>query len=147
VSKVWITKILKYICDVVSVSDDLTCQCSCEYKNRLDYWASFTSDNYTLTELKEVLTPVTEQLRRELLVDTQTLSATINKRVSKHDDRTSSKQLGFAGIAFLSLLLTAIVFIDLTSLPNHVKEIHRSWWRQRVYACINFIVVLKLNEL
>ena len=114
---------------MVSVSDYLTCQCSCDYKKRLDYWASITSDNYTLAELKEVLTPVTEQLRRELLVDTKILSATINKRVSKNDDRTSSKQLGFAGIAFLSLLLVAIVLIDLTSLPNHVltvKELHRN---------------------
>jgi hypothetical protein len=62
------------------------CNCNC--------WALLNEGNYTLDELRVVLLPVTNKLRKELLVDKKTLSAYINKRISKQDNRQSSQQIG-----------------------------------------------------
>lgn len=90
------------------------CNCNC--------WALLNEGNYTLDELRVVLLPVTNKLRRELLVDKKTLSAYINKRISKQDNRQSSQQIGVSGILFLTILTCAIILADLTSLPIFLAE-------------------------
>lgn len=90
------------------------CNCNC--------WALLNEGNYTLDELRVVLLPVTNQLRKELLVDKKTLSAYINKRISKQDNRQSSQQIGVCGILFLTIVTCAIILADLTSLPIYLAE-------------------------
>jgi hypothetical protein len=90
------------------------CNCNC--------WALLNEGNYTLDELRVVLLPVTNKLRKELLVDKKTLSAYINKRISKQDNRQSSQQIGVGGILFLTILTCAIILADLTSLPIFLAE-------------------------
>lgn len=90
------------------------CNCNC--------WALLNKGNYTLEELRVALLPVTNQLRKELLVNKKTLSAYINKRISRQDYRQSSQQIGVGGILFLTLLTCAIILADLTSLPMFLAQ-------------------------
>lgn len=60
---------------------------------------------------------MTTKLRKDLLIDTTVLSSNINRRISKNDDRPSSKRIGYVGIIVLCVALCAIVLADLTSLP------------------------------
>lgn len=96
----------------ISVNDSCTCNC----------WANRNKGNYTRDELRNVLLPVTEQIRKELLVDTTILSKTINKRICVEDNRPSSKGIGVAAIIFISILLCVIVLADLTSFYKYVSE-------------------------
>ena len=104
------------------IADTAMCGCNCEYKMRLDHWASQEPTNYTLEELKTILLPVTQKIRKDLLVNTSTLSSTIYKLKCMQDDRPSSQKMGFVGIAVLSIVVSALVIADLTSLSQCVRK-------------------------
>lgn len=99
------------------------CPCSCSYQAKLAYWAAQNKTNYTMEELRLILAPVVEQLKKELTIDTKNLSATVNKLKSAPDSRMSSKSLGILGIVLLCVFFGGIILIDLTSLPVHYKTL------------------------
>ncbi|CAG2232519.1 unnamed protein product [Mytilus edulis] len=74
------------------------CPCNCDYRAKLDYWATQNVTNYTFEELKIILKPELDKLEKELRVDKQNLSAVIRKLTSAHDKRPSARHLGSFGI-------------------------------------------------
>ena len=112
--------------DFFSELENHLCKCNC--------WALNNKNNYTIEELKDALNHVTKKLRKDLLIDTTVLSSTINRRISKNDDRPSSKHIGYVGITVLCVVICAIVLADLTSLPTlvlMVKATHNHRWYTR----------------
>jgi hypothetical protein len=45
------------------------CPCSCDYKAKLDYWASKNDTNHTIDEWRAILAPVVAEIRVNLTVD------------------------------------------------------------------------------
>lgn len=68
-----------------------------------------------MEELKVELGPELEKMQKNLTVDTSTLSAFINRKISKGDERKSSKQIGAIGIVFLTVELSMLVVVDMIS--------------------------------
>ena len=54
----------------------------------------------------------TQEIKKELEVDKKTLSATIRKLTSAHDDRSSSKTIGVIGAICLATPLVLILVLD-----------------------------------
>lgn len=79
--------------------------------------------NYTMDELRKILGPALKKLEDDLKVDKSNLSATINKRISAGDTRTSSSYLGVLGIALLTFIIGGIILLDSTSLSRHIQAI------------------------
>lgn len=103
------------------------CPCNCDYKAKLDYWATQNVTNYTFEELKIILKPELDKLEKELRVDKQNLSAVIRKLTSAHDKRPSARHLGSFGIVFLIVLCLLILASDLISIKQHIITIKRIW--------------------
>lgn len=99
------------------------CPCLCWFKERLQYWAAQNVSNYTMDELRKILGPALKKLEDDLKVDKSNLSATINKRISAGDTRTSSSSLGVLGIALLTFIIGGIILLDSTSLSRHIQAI------------------------
>ncbi|XP_076090211.1 uncharacterized protein LOC143062384 [Mytilus galloprovincialis] len=95
------------------------CPCSCEYKDKLIFWAAQNQTNHTLEEWQVILAPVIQKLEKELKLDTSNLSSTINKRISAKDSRPSSQTFGMLGIVFLSFIVGGVIFVDITSFKRH----------------------------
>ncbi|XP_052094387.1 uncharacterized protein LOC127730168 [Mytilus californianus] len=106
---------------------DEMCPCNCEYRGKLDYWATKNLTNYTFEELKIILKPELIKLEKELRVDKHNLSATLRKLTSAHDKRPSSRHIGSFGIVFLILLCLLIFASDLISIKQHIITIKRIW--------------------
>jgi len=99
------------------------CPCDCAYKKRLDYWASQVVPNHTMAEWREILTPVLDEIKKNLTVNKANLSATIRKLSSAPDERQSSKSVGFIGIALISFVCASFILIDITSIRRHLAVI------------------------
>ncbi|CAG2192168.1 unnamed protein product [Mytilus edulis] len=95
------------------------CPCSCEYKDKLIFWAAQNQTNHTLEGWRMILAPVIQKLEKELKLDTSNLSSTINKRISAKDSRPSSQTFGMLGIVFLSFIVGGVIFVDITSFKRH----------------------------
>ncbi|CAC5385541.1 DSCAM [Mytilus coruscus] len=115
-----------YITIELSQGDEM-CPCNCEYRAKLDYWATKNLTNYTFEELKIILKPELIKLEKELRVDKHNLSATLWKLTSAHDKRPSSRHIGSFGIVFLIFLCLLIFASDLISIKQHIITIKRMW--------------------
>ncbi|XP_076090194.1 uncharacterized protein LOC143062366 [Mytilus galloprovincialis] len=101
------------------------CACSCEYKARLDYWGNQTVTNYTMDELRLILSPKLKEIEDLLKVDKQKISSYLNKFVSAPDDRVSSQSIGAGMILILVSFLCCFVMLDLTSIKRHMNTCRR----------------------
>ena len=99
------------------------CPCDCAYKKRLDYWASQGVPNHTMAEWREILTPVLDEIKKNLTVNKANLSATIRRLSSAPDERQSSKSVGLIGIALISFVCASFILIDITSIRRHIAVI------------------------
>ncbi|CAC5410979.1 KDM5 [Mytilus coruscus] len=77
-----------------NIVDEQQCVCSCEYKARLEYWRNQTVTNYTMDELRLILSPKLKEMEELLKVDKQNISSYLNKFTSAPDDRVSSQSIG-----------------------------------------------------
>ncbi|XP_063425762.1 uncharacterized protein LOC134709532 [Mytilus trossulus] len=111
---------------VTSQNTDL-CPCSCEYRSKVDYWASHNVTNMTYDEIVVWLQPKIKELEKTLTVDKANLSSLINKRISMKDDRPSARSIGYIGIVILSVVFVMILFIDVSSISRHTQNIKRLW--------------------
>lgn len=103
------------------------CPCSCEYRSKVDYWASHNVTNMTYDEIVVWLQPKIKELEKTLTVDKSNLSSLINKRISMKDDRPSARSIGYIGIVILSVVFVLILFIDVSSITRHTQNIKRLW--------------------
>ncbi|XP_076090195.1 uncharacterized protein LOC143062367 [Mytilus galloprovincialis] len=101
------------------------CACSCEYKARLDYWSNQTVTNYTMDELRLILSPKLKEIEDLLKVDKQNISSYLNKFLSAPDDRISSQSIGAGMLLILVLFLCCFVMLDLTSIKRHINTCRR----------------------
>ncbi|XP_071154412.1 neuroglian-like [Mytilus edulis] len=105
------------------IKNEPMCPCSCEFKRKLDYWASQNTTNYTMAELRVILAPVLEEIKRNLTVDKSTLTKTKLKYISAKDNRSSASQVGAVGIAFMTVVIGGLILIDILSIRRHVETI------------------------
>ncbi|XP_076467572.1 uncharacterized protein LOC143298577 [Babylonia areolata] len=75
----------------------------------------------TEEEKEQFLEEHKEEVQKELIVPTATLSATIRKKESAPDERPSSTSIGFLGISLIVIVFGSLVLLDLTSLLAHIK--------------------------
>ncbi|XP_063420562.1 uncharacterized protein LOC134705775 [Mytilus trossulus] len=110
------------------------CACSCEYRARLDYWRNQTVTNYTMDELRLILSPKLKELEDLLKVDKQNISSYLNRFLSAPDDRVSSQSIGAGMILLLVSFLCCLVLLDLTSIKRHLNTCRRinkkTWYRK-----------------
>ena len=97
------------------------CPCSCDYKAKLDYWASKNDTNHTIDEWRTILAPVVAEIRVNLTVDVSTLTKTKNKYISATDSRSSSANIGALGIAFITFIFVSLILMDITSYKRHIQ--------------------------
>ncbi|KAL3872455.1 hypothetical protein ACJMK2_040381 [Sinanodonta woodiana] len=98
------------------------CACSCE----LAYLLSHQSPYYNMTTEQRgaYLQEQIRQIQEELTVETSNLSATIRKKTSASDNRTSAKVMGFTlGVCLICLVLGFIIAMDLPYLIDSVRRI------------------------
>ena len=96
-------------------TDQTVCPCDCIYHEKVETAKNKTRQKKSLDELKVELEPQLQKMKKNLTVDTSTLSAFINRKVSKGDERKSSKQIGVIGIVFLTVELLMVVVVDMIS--------------------------------
>ncbi|XP_052093957.1 neuroglian-like [Mytilus californianus] len=99
------------------------CPCSCEFKAKLDYWASQNATNYTMAELRVILNPVLDEIKRNLTVDVSKLTKTKSKYMSAKDNRSSASQVGALGIVFMTVVVGGLILIDILSIRRHIETI------------------------
>lgn len=99
------------------------CPCSCDYKAKVDYWASHNVTNMTYDEIVEWLQPKIKELEKILTVDKTNVSAILNKKISAKDSRPSARNIGVFGIVMLSAIAVLIILSDMTSLSRHAQTI------------------------
>ena len=99
------------------------CPCSCEYRAKVDYWASHNVTNMTYDEIVVWLQPKIKELEKILTVDKTNISAIVNKRISAKDNRPSARNLGVLGIILLVLVASLIILVDVSSCSRHSKTI------------------------
>ncbi|KAL8573377.1 hypothetical protein ACOMHN_032392 [Nucella lapillus] len=75
----------------------------------------------TEKEKEDFLEEHKQEVKKELIVPTETLSATIRKKESAPDERPSSTSIGYLGVTMMVLVFGGLVLMDLTSLLTHVK--------------------------
>ncbi|CAC5384967.1 unnamed protein product [Mytilus coruscus] len=106
---------------IISLPEPL-CLCSCEYKQKLEYWSTLNATNHTLEELREILKPVLLELQRNLTVDKKMLSSYVRKHNSAKDKRPSSENIGIVGVIFISIVVGLVIFIDIVAIRNHLRS-------------------------
>ena len=99
---------------VPSAQTTIQYNCMCPCSSISSKWSFLVGANYTLDEIKDILKDDLAQLTKELSVDTESLSATINKRISAPDSRPSSQSIGCVGIIFIVIPFAFIFIIDFT---------------------------------
>ncbi|XP_063431743.1 uncharacterized protein LOC134714433 [Mytilus trossulus] len=105
---------------IISIPEPL-CLCSCEYKQKLNYWSTLNATNHTLEELREMLKPVLLELQRNLTVDQKNLSSYVRKHNSAKDKRPSSEYIGYVGMIFISIVVGLVIFIDIVAIRNNLR--------------------------
>lgn len=98
-----------------AVYNETVCPCDCIYHEKVEAAKNKTRQKKSVDELKAELAPQLKEMQKNLTVDTSTLSAFINRKVSKGDERKSSKQIGAIGIVFLTVELSMLVVVDMIS--------------------------------
>ncbi|XP_022298408.2 uncharacterized protein LOC111107483 [Crassostrea virginica] len=87
------------------------CKCPCDRVHPVQ--------NPTIAELNEKI----EQMKKELLLNTRTLSSSVRKRTSAKDDRPSATGVGVVlGIGIFTLLFAAVIVPDIPSLVSDIRN-------------------------
>ncbi|KAK3594713.1 hypothetical protein CHS0354_001536 [Potamilus streckersoni] len=102
-----------------------TCACSCQLANLLNQQSLYY--NMTHEQREAYLQEQIRQIQEELTVETSNLSATIRKKTSAIDNRTSAKVMGFTlGVCLICLVIGCIIVMDLPNIFDCVRRIaHR----------------------
>ena len=79
--------------------------------------------NHTMEELREILKPVTDEIKKNLTVDKTTLSSYKRKLISTPDYRESARNMGIVGIIIICIVVGLLVFVDCTSLCRNIANI------------------------
>jgi hypothetical protein len=64
----------------------------------------------------------------------ETLSATVNKKISKPDSRPSSTGIGFLGISMMVVVFGGLILLDATSLIAHAKLAYQNFVASKAAA-------------
>ncbi|XP_076098945.1 uncharacterized protein LOC143068624 [Mytilus galloprovincialis] len=112
---------------VVGVYNETVCLCDCVYFDKLEAFKNQTREKKSMEELKEEMAPELAEMKKNLTVDPKKMSSFLNTKVSKGDERKSSKQIGVLGIVFLTIEVCALVLADLISYRQHWAMIRDNW--------------------
>ncbi|XP_063428169.1 uncharacterized protein LOC134711485 [Mytilus trossulus] len=112
---------------VVGVYNETVCLCDCVYFDKMEAFKNKTREKKSMEELKEEMAPELAEMKKNLTVDPKTMSSFLNTKVSKGDERKSSKQIGVLGIVFLTIEVCALVLADLISYRQHWAMIRDNW--------------------
>nr|KAG5707809.1 hypothetical protein BaRGS_015969 [Batillaria attramentaria] len=75
----------------------------------------------TEEEFEKFVEEYKEEVKKELVVPKDTLSATVRKKVSAPDERQSSTGIGALGVAMMAVVFGGLILMDLTTVFAHVK--------------------------
>ncbi|XP_052105748.1 uncharacterized protein LOC127738502 [Mytilus californianus] len=112
---------------VVGVYNETVCACDCVYFDKMEMFKNQTREKKSMEKLKEEMAPELAEMKKNLTVDPKTMSSFLNTKVSKGDERKSSKQIGVLGIVFLTIEVCALVLADLISFRQHWAMIRDNW--------------------
>ncbi|XP_033760578.1 uncharacterized protein LOC117342510 [Pecten maximus] len=109
---------------VTAQPDPDMCECECDYHDKLQKWKERAEEekrlNVTAEEKREEAEIELKNTKRQLAVNTSTLSSNTRKYVSAEDNRTTAVSLGFMGAVLIAFMVAGIVACDLISIKQHV---------------------------
>jgi hypothetical protein len=79
------------------------------------FWWHFHNSILTSEERNAILDAEKQRLRSELIIEKKTMSSYIRAKTSAHDERPSSKSIGYVGIAILCMAGIIIVLFDIAT--------------------------------
>ncbi|VDI20773.1 Hypothetical predicted protein [Mytilus galloprovincialis] len=97
--------------EVTSVQP-LDCLCPC-FSIAKGKWDFLRGMNLTLDQLREVMKPELDLMKKELSVNKSNTTRMRRSKISAPDDRVSATSVGYVGIVFICLITLLIVFIDI----------------------------------
>ncbi|XP_071146989.1 uncharacterized protein [Mytilus edulis] len=97
--------------EVTSV-EPLACLCPCS-TNRNGKWDFLRGMNLTLDQLREVMKPELDLMKKELSVNKSNTTRMRRSKMTAPDDRVSATSVGYVGVVFICLITVLIVFIDI----------------------------------
>ena len=106
------------------------CPCVCDYRKKLETWESKIKTIYgnsTWDQLKTILKPELDKLQRELKVNKKELSSHMRKLISAPDDRKSAGDIGYGGVAFISVVIGLLVICDIIRLVQYILTCCKKW--------------------
>ncbi|XP_063410476.1 complement factor H-like [Mytilus trossulus] len=90
----------------------LECLCPCSLVGKRN-WGFAHGMNLTFEELREMLKPDLDLLKKELSVTKSNTSRMRRSKISATDDRVSATSIGYVGVVFICLITVMIVFLDI----------------------------------
>ncbi|VDI56827.1 Hypothetical predicted protein [Mytilus galloprovincialis] len=97
--------------EVTSVQP-LACLCPCS-TIRKGKWDFLREMNLTLDQLREVMKPELDLMKKELSVNKSNTTRKRRSKISAPDDRVSATSVGYVGVVFICLITVLIVFFDI----------------------------------
>ncbi|XP_071172147.1 semaphorin-5B-like [Mytilus edulis] len=88
-------------------------------------WGHLKELNLTKDDLKEMMKEELNEMKSNLTIDSKNISASIRKRISARDDRTSAASVGYVGVALLVIPLVMIICVDAPRVFAVVAIIYR----------------------
>ncbi|CAG2204407.1 unnamed protein product [Mytilus edulis] len=95
-----------------SAISPLECLCPCSQVGKSN-WGSARGMNLTFEELREMLKPDLDFLKKELGVNKYNTSRMRRSKISAPDDRISATSVGYVGVVFICIITVMIVFLDI----------------------------------
>jgi hypothetical protein len=80
-----------------------------------------------------------ELTKKELAVDRKLLSSTRRKAICALDARMTSRNIGYVGVAFVTLVVVVIILPDITTMISHALHgvpVQRFKRRRRVFPVL-----------
>ncbi|CAC5387882.1 unnamed protein product [Mytilus coruscus] len=90
--------------------DECLCPCSKVAKGKWDF---FRGMSLTLDQLRELLKPDLDLMKKELSINKSNTSRMRRSKISAPDDRVSATSVGYVGVVFICLITVIIVTIDI----------------------------------
>ncbi|VDI32784.1 Hypothetical predicted protein [Mytilus galloprovincialis] len=92
-------------------------QCCCLITSTSNKWLFLQDMNLTVSELRTIVEDDFEKnIKKEISVNTNTLSKTIRERTSAPDKRKSSSRLGWVSISIITLPVLLMVLMDIINI-------------------------------
>ncbi|VDI47438.1 Hypothetical predicted protein [Mytilus galloprovincialis] len=102
--------------EVISIATStispLECLCPCSQVGKSN-WGSARGMNLTFEELRKVLRPDINFLKKELSVNKSNTNRMRRSKISAPDDRVSATSVGYVGVVFICLITVLIVLFDI----------------------------------